>query len=407
MIIREPSTRAVVTGYGCVTALGWDAVTTWSALLAGASARAPITAIDVEGCRVTEGAQAGLPDIPHLSPKRLSRLSRASRLAIPAAGEALRMAGLLDHSGRSLLPRLEMSVSTTACGMEKGEEFLHALWKGKSRGNAALTAHYQAQQQMGEIHESYGFGGPVMIVANACAGGGNAIGHACDLIRSGMAEIVVAGGYDALCELVYAGFDSLQTLAPDACRPFDRGRSGLMLGEGAAFLVIESESHAMRRGASILGMVAGYGQTTDTHHLTQPAQDGAPLERAMRKALSSAGMEPSDIGYVNAHGTGTPFNDGAEARAFRRIFGDVSPVRLSSTKAALGHTLGAAGAIEGVLCLLTLESGCIPPQINVRDPEPDVAAFLAGRDERREMRAAMSVNLGFGGSNAAVLFSKN
>lgn len=406
MIIREPSSRAVVTGYGCVTALGGDAGTTWHALLSGASARAPITVIDVEGCRVTEGAQAVLPEIPGLSRKQLSRLSRASRLAIPAAGEALRMAGLLDPSGTSLLPRLEMSVSTTACGMEKGEQFLHALWKGESRGNAALTAHYQAQQQVGEVHGFYGFGGPVMIVANACAGGGNAIGHSADLIRSGMAEIVLAGGYDALCELVYAGFDSLQTLAPDACRPFDTGRSGLMLGEGAAFLVIESERHALRRGASPCGVVAGYGQTTDTHHLTQPAQDGAPLERAMRKALASAGMEPSDVGYVNAHGTGTPFNDGAEARAFRRLFGNAS-VRLSSTKAALGHTLGAAGAIEGVLSLLALESGILPPQINVRDPEPDVAAYLAEQDEKKDIQVSMSVNLGFGGSNAAVLFSKN
>lgn len=398
--------RPVVTGYGCVTALGADSRKTWSALLAGETARGPITAIEVEGCRVTEGAQAILPELPGLSRKRLSRLSRASRLAIPAAGEALGMAGLLDRSGRSLLPRLEMSVSTTACGMEKGEEFLHAVWSGDFRGRAALVASYQAQQQIAEIQQAHGFTGPTMIVANACAGGGNAIGHAADLIRSGMAEIVVAGGYDALCELVYAGFDSLQTLAPDACRPFDRGRTGLMLGEGAAFLVIESESHALRRGALPRGVVAGYGQTTDTHHLTQPAQDGAPLERAMRKALSRAGMEPSAVGYVNAHGTGTPFNDGAEAGAFRRVF-DGASARLSSTKAALGHTLGAAGAIEGVLSLLALEYGALPPQINILDPEPAVAPFLVQRGERKAIRAAMSVNLGFGGSNAAVLFTKN
>jgi 3-oxoacyl-[acyl-carrier-protein] synthase II len=290
--------------------------------------------------------------------------------------------------------------------MEKGEQFVRALRVGSSAGNATRVSRYQAHQQVAEIQSSYGFGGSVMIVANACAGGGNAIGHAADLIRSGMAEIVLAGGYDALCELVFAGFDSLQTLAPDACRPFDKGRSGLMLGEGAAFLVIESEHHAARRGARILGAVAGYGQTTDTLHLTQPAQDGAPLEKAMRKALATAGMEASEIGYVNAHGTGTPFNDGAEARAFQRVFGD-TPVRLSSTKAALGHTLGAAGSIEAVLSLLAIESGCLPPQINLLDPEPDVAGHLTGLGEKREINAAMSVNLGFGGSNAAVIFSKS
>lgn len=406
MISRDPSTRAVITGYGCVTPLGEDAPSTWSSLIAGETARAPITIIEVEGCRVTEGAQARLPDLGFLSTKQTRRLSRASRLAIPAAGEALGMAGLLDSSGRSVLGRLEMSVSTTACGMEKGEQFVRALRVGSSAGNATRVSRYQAHQQVAEIQSSYGFGGSVMIVANACAGGGNAIGHAADLIRSGMAEIVLAGGYDALCELVFAGFDSLQTLAPDACRPFDKGRSGLMLGEGAAFLVIESEHHAARRGARILGAVAGYGQTTDTLHLTQPAQDGAPLEKAMRKALATAGMEASEIGYVNAHGTGTPFNDGAEARAFQRVFGD-TPVRLSSTKAALGHTLGAAGSIEAVLSLLAIESGCLPPQINLLDPEPDVAGHLTGLGEKREINAAMSVNLGFGGSNAAVIFSKS
>ncbi len=399
-------TQVAVTGFGCVTALGADATRTWQALIGGRSARVPLTAIAVEGCRVTEGAQAELPPLPSLSPKDLSRLSRADRLALPAAEEALRHAGLIDAANRCRLPRLEMSVSTTACGMEKGEEFLRTIWSGESLGQMARVAQYQAQQQIAVIHRHLGFSGPVMIVANACAGGGNAIGHAWDLIRAGMADIVLCGGYDALNELVFAGFDCLQSLAPNACRPFDLNRHGLMLGEGAGFLVLENTQHAKQRGATIRGYVTGYGHSTDQHHLTQPAPDGAPLEHAMQQALQRANCNPNGVGYVNAHGTGTPFNDGAEAQAFHRVFGS-GQTKLSSTKAALGHTLGAAGAIEAVLSLLALQTGQLPPQINLQDPEPLVADALVKSGETAQLDFVMSVNLGFGGSNAAVLFHKS
>lgn len=178
-----------------------------------------------------------------------------------------------------------------------------------------------------------------------------------------------------------------------------------MLGEGAGFLVLENEENARQRGAPIHGFIAGYGHSTDTGHLTQPSQDGAPLEQAMRMALQDAATAADRIGYVNAHGTGTPLNDSAEAAAFARVFG-ATGARLSSTKAALGHTLGAAGAIEAVLCLLALQSGQVPPQINLLDPEPVVAEFLARPGERADLQAAMSVNLGFGGSAAALVISR-
>jgi 3-oxoacyl-[acyl-carrier-protein] synthase II len=404
-VSATPTPQIAITGLGCVTALGADALSTWEALHTGRSARGPLTAIVVDGCRVTEGAEASLPSWPSWPEKRLRRLSRSTRLALPAVRQALSQARLLDANDRCLLPRLEMAVSTTACGMEKGEEFLRALWSKNRAGQSSRVAQYQSQAQIGTIHDTFGFDGPVMTVANACAGGGNAIGHAADLIRSGMTDIVLAGGYEALSELVFAGFDGLQSLAPEACRPFDRGRRGLTLGEGAAFLVLENADRARARGANILGYLAGYGQTTDTHHLTQPAPDGAPLERAMRRALEQGRTKASQVGYVNAHGTGTPFNDGAEAQAFHRVFG-AGQTKLSSTKAALGHTLGAAGAIEAVLCLLALQSGQLPPQINLLDPEPLVAAALVGLGEKADLSAAMSVNLGFGGSNAAVLFTR-
>ena len=178
-----------------------------------------------------------------------------------------------------------------------------------------------------------------------------------------------------------------------------------MLGEGAAFLVLESRERAKRRNAPVHALIAGYGHTTDAHHLTQPDQEGEPLERAMRQALEKAGIAAHDIGYVNAHGTGTPFNDGAEAKAFARVFGG-GATRLSSTKAAMGHTLGAAGALEAVISLLALKSGGLPPQINLIDPEPLVADALVGANETASPRHVMSVNLGFGGSNAALILSK-
>ncbi len=395
--------RVAVTGLGCVTALGGDVSATWEGLLAGRTARGPITAIPVGGCRVTEGAQADLTDWPGYTQRELGRFSRASRLALPAVREALAGAGLLDAEGRCVLDRLEMVVSTTACGMEKGEGFLKSVWAGDFREQPARVARYQAQQQIAEIQRHFGFDGPATMIANACAGGGNAIGHALDLLRAGEVGPVLAGGYEALCELVFTGFDSMQSLAPEACRPFDVNRNGLMLGEGAAFLVLEREESARSRGARVLGYVAGYGSTTDTGHLTQPAQDGGPLEQAVRTALEQAGLSPSRVGYLNAHGTGTPLNDGAEAAVLARVFGG-GPTRISSTKAALGHTLGAAGAIEAILTLQALQTGCLPPQIHLQTPEPVIADMLAGMDEQVSIEAAMSVNLGFGGSNAALLF---
>lgn len=356
---------------------------------------------------MTEGAEAPLPAMPWLSEKTLSRMSRASRLALPAAREALQHAGLLNGSGKSVLPKLEMSVSTTACGMERIESFVRQVWAGPAtREQSARVASYQAQQQINDIQKHLGFSGPTSIISNACSGGANSLGSAADFIRAGLADIVLAGGYDLLCELVFCGFDSLQSLAPERCRPFDRNRNGLMLGEGAGFVVLESARHAALRGASAKGVLAGYGHSTDTFHLTQPAADGAPMARAIRDALHRASLEPQDVGYINAHGTGTPFNDRAEASAFCDVFGGaLSELRLSSTKAAIGHTLGAAGSIEAIFCLKSLQTKTVPPQIHTADPEPEVASVLARPQEVLQKSAALSVNLGFGGSNAALLFT--
>ena len=406
------SERVVVTGVGAVTPLGLDFPTTWRRLVAGEDAAAPVTLFDVAGCRCKQAATAQLPDLPDFTPKKLSRLSRASRLALPAAQEALANAGLLDDRRRSRLAQLALSVSTTGGGMALGEQFLRAMLGQPSRARQFFrVARYQSQNQVHDLHEHLGFRGPITIVANACASGANAIGHGADLIRSGRCDCVLVGGFEALTELIYVGFDCLQAMSPERCRPFDVARNGLMLGEAAAFAVLESEPHARERGATILCELAGYGHGTDLYHLTQPHPGGVAAVAAMRQAITEADCCASDIGYVNAHGTGTPLNDTSEGAAFAAVFGEdgaVSPrVRISSTKAAIGHTLGAAGSIEALFAMAALQSGQLPPNLNVRQPDPIVAANLVTVGEQRtEMAATLNVNLGFGGSNAALVFKR-
>jgi len=452
--------RVVVTGMGAVTPLGTDLPSTWQRLINGEDAARPVTLFDVSECRCQIAAEAKLPDLPGLSHKKLSRLSRASRLALPAACQALRQAGLLLQDSalsaqRSALRMLPMSISTTGGAMELGQKFARGCFKGgKSPGRLFHGARYQAQHQIRDLQEFFDFQGPATVIANACASGANSVGHASDLIRSGRYECVLTGGYEALAELIYVGFDCLQALTRDRCRPFDRNRSGLMLGEGAAFLVLESESHARKRGAGILCELAGYGHSTDPHHLTQPNPAGPALVAAMRMALTQAQLFSEQIGYVNAHGTGTPLNDASECAAMNALFGDhgsisthgstsLAPrlrsgrdlslpkrlatlsasrtghdpeqsrmdhspgVRMSSTKAAIGHTLGAAGSIEAIFAIQALITGNLPPQINTREPEPLLRQRLAAAGERcPDLQAVMSANLGFGGSNAALIFTR-
>lgn len=296
--------------------------------------------------------------------------------------------------------------------MALGEQFLRSmLAQCRGPGQFYRVSRYQAQHQAHDLQHHLGFRGPVTIIANACASGANAIGHGADLIRSGACSCVLAGGYEPLTELIYVGFDCLQAMSPDCCRPFDVARNGLILGEAAAFMVLESESHAQARGAQILCELAGYGHGTDLHHLTQPHPGGATAVAVMRQAIAQAGVDMADIGYVNAHGTGTPLNDVSEGKAFASIFGDGSTIpsrlRISSTKAAIGHTLGAAGCVEALFAIGALRSGQLPPNLNIQHPESTVAANLVAAGERQpDMPATLTVNLGFGGSNAALVFRR-
>lgn len=397
----------VITGMGAVTPLGENISSTWQALLAGEEVDVPVELFDTTNSRCRRAAVASLPPLPELSVKQLSRLPRASRLAIPAAREALAQAGLLTETGKSRLPVLPLSVSTTAGGMLFGEDFLRSMLAQKRSRGFSCVARYLPHEQVLDLQKSLAFEGHSMIVANACASGANALGHGFDLISTGAEECVLAGGFEALTELVYAGFDCLQALSTEKCRPFDQHRSGLRLGEAAAFVVMESRAHALKRGATPLSKLTGYHHTTDYFHLTQPQPEGNALVEVMTQAAAQAGVTPVDIGYVNAHGTGTVINDPAEAAAYNRFFGDaLSHTRISSTKSAIGHTLGAAGAIEALFTILALKENRLPPQLHLESPLPELTGVLARLHEQRNCRHAMSVNLGFGGSNAALLFSR-
>ena len=263
-------------------------------------------------------------------------------------------------------------------------------------------ANYPPQKPAVDALEACGLAAPCQVIANACASGTNALGHAFECIRAGRYERVLAGGYDALSELVFVGFDSLQASTAEKCRPFDGARSGLVLGEGAALLALENFASAEARGAQILAEITGYGISTDNHHLTQPHPSGIGPRQAMERALQSAGRQPDEINYVNAHGTATPFNDSAEGRAIAELLGRV-PV--SSTKGMMGHSLGAAGAIEAVITLLALGDGFLPANINFRAPEAGLDLDIVANEPRPapEARVALSNSFGFGGTNATIV----
>jgi len=393
--------RVAVTGIGMVTALGLSAEETWRNLIVGQSGVRTVDLFDVSTCRGK--AAAALPRLPvpenWLGRKRTAHLDRAAGLVLLAAGEALTQARLARPS------RAFLVLGTTGGGMRSGERFHRQVLAGGRGPGRVRLKNYVAEQQALDLQGAFGIEGPILITANACATGANTIGYAAHLVSSGQWDTVVCGGYDALCELIFAGFDSLQAMTTAVCRPFDRQRDGLVLGEGAAMFVLESFERARQRGARVLGEVAGYGQSIDTHHLTQPHPEGDGALLAMQRAIAAAGLASSDIDHINAHGTATIQNDATEAKAIRRCFGArANEIPVTSVKAAVGHVLGGAGAIEAAISLLALREQVVPPTLHYATPDPacDVCVVRAARPHA--MRAVLSNSFGFGGSNAALVF---
>jgi 3-oxoacyl-[acyl-carrier-protein] synthase II len=431
-LILADHPRVVITGAGLVTALGIGWQTNALGFRLGRTAFGPVTLFDVSRQRVKIAAEVKLPELippgainscsgtresaaemrlSHesryiricTSSRHAARLDRATRMLLLATHEAWAQAGW------TAARELPLVLGTTAGGMSLGEAYYRQAVQTPRRHRQQPTRalHYQAQTQASLVSKAFGLGGPITLVANACASGANAVGFAFEWLRRGRAERVLAGGCDALCQLVFAGFDSLQALSPRPCRPFDAHRDGLSIGEGAAVVALETLESARRRGAAILGEIAGYATVIDMHHLTQPHPDGDAALSAMSQACAMAQVTPGQIDYLNAHGTGTPLNDSAEALAIARWAGaSAAKLPVSSTKASIGHTLGAAGAVEVVVCLMALRGQWLPPETTLETPDPICPFPLVRQPMDAPLEFALSNSFGFGGVNASLVLRR-
>ena len=398
--------RVVITGVGIITSLGRGWKANAEGFRAGRVARGPVTLFDVSRQRVKVASEVTLPEqfpASHLTARDTRRMDRASKILLVAALDAW------EQSGWEVTRDLPIVLGTTSGGMGLGELYYRQAiqFPLDTRKQPTRAVYYQSQRQALDLADAFGFSGPINIIANACAAGANAIGHAWDLIRSGRSERVLTGGYDGLSQLVFAGFDSLQALSPTVCRPFDAHRDGLALGEGAAILTLETLESARKRGAEIIAEISGYGACTDVHHLTQPQPEGNAAFTSMSRACATAGITPEKIGYLNAHGTGTPLNDSAEAGAINRWAGnDVSKILVSSTKASIGHLLGAAGAVETVVCAMALREGWLPPTCALEELDPIARFSFVNKSVDQRIEYALTNSFGFGGANASLVLRR-
>lgn len=420
--------RVVVTGIGLVTPVGVGAGFVWGEILAGRSGAGTITAFDASdlpvryACEVpwADGRGGGTADMPGqfmpdsvMSPRDRRRVDDFILYGIAAAEEAIADSGWVADTDERR-ERTGVLIGSGIGGLSTiADTALQLEREGYRRISPFFVPSALINLTSGHVSIRHGFKGPNHSVVTACATGAHAIGDAARIIKYGDADVMVAGGCEAaVCKIGVAGFAAARALSTGfnddpqaASRPWDRGRDGFVLGEGAGVVVLESLEHAKARGARIYGEVAGYGLSGDAHHITAPADDGDGGFRAMRQALRDAGIAPSEIGYVNAHGTSTPLGDEIELRAVERLFGAAADgLVMSSTKSAIGHLLGAAGSVEAIFSLLAMRDGVAPPTLNLVDPSVETAIDLAaGSPRERPIHAALSNSFGFGGTNAALV----
>jgi 3-oxoacyl-[acyl-carrier-protein] synthase II len=399
--------RVAVTGIGVVTPVGVGREAFWRALLAGESGIAPVGSFDTSRFKVHLGAEVRCFD-PQAWCERLApaELGRASQMAVAAARLALADAGL---DPASVDPeRAGVAMGTTSGEPLEIERFNDTLLgAGRERLDGALATRYPCHRIPGQVAAELGFAGVNVMLPNACAAGNYAVAFARDALVAGRAEVMLAGGADAFSRITYTGFARLGAITTDRCAPFDRERKGMVPGEGAGVLVLETLDGARARGARIYAEVVGYGLSCDAHHMTASHPEGEGPARAMTQALADAGLAPEDVDYISAHGTGTPTNDKLETLAVKRAFGDVAPrVPMSSVKSMLGHTMGAASALEAAVCCLAISEGWLPPTINYQHPDPECDLDYVPNEARRAtVRVAMNNAYAFGGANASVLFA--
>jgi 3-oxoacyl-[acyl-carrier-protein] synthase II len=407
------SRRVVVTGLGAVASLGHEVDAFWAGLLAGRSGVDRVSLFDPTPYASHVGAEVrGWDAADHMDPKEARRNDRYTHFGFVAAKQACRDAGL--EMGREDPDRVGVMIGSGIGGMYTYESQLKVLAERGPRKISPFTIpSLIGNMCSGLFAIELGARGPNFGVVSACATGTHALGEAAHAIRRGDVDVMVAGGSEAaITPFAYASFCAMKAMSTRndeprrASRPFDRGRDGFVMGEGAGVLVLESLEHARARGARIYCELAGYAATCDAYHITQPDQEGKGLSMAMRRALAAAGLEPSAIDYINAHGTSTPYNDKFETLAIKRVFGDhARRVAISSTKSMTGHLLGAAGGIESVICVRALTAQAIPPTINLDDPDPDCDLdYVPGQAREVRLRAVLSNNLGFGGQNSSIVF---
>ena len=392
--------RVVVTGIGTVNALATDVPGTFDAFREGRCGIGPLGFRDADRLAIRIGAEVRGWDPSRFPASELPLYDRVTQYALVAGAEAVAMAGLPDGIG----VRGGVILGTAAGGIQTWEDSYRAVFaEGKNRVSPLVVPRLMLNAPASHLSIRYGLMGPVLAVSSACASANHAMGLALQQIRSGVADVMLTGGAEAiLCFGGVKAWEGLRVLAPDACRPFSLGRKGMVIGDGAGVLVFEAEEHARARGARVLAEVAGFGMTADAGDIVSPSGDGAA--RAMRAALADAGMGTREVGYINAHGTGTLVNDRAETAAIRAVFGENAPP-VSSTKAMHGHAIGATGALEAMACLMALTDGVIPPTVGFQAEDPDCALDvvpLVAREARVE--AVLSNAFAFGGLNAVMAF---
>ncbi|MSQ40881.1 MAG: beta-ketoacyl-[acyl-carrier-protein] synthase II [Dehalococcoidia bacterium] len=409
------SQRIVVTGIGMVTPLGLNTSFTWDAVVRGVSGVGPIHAFDAGNQEVKIAAEVkGFDPEAHLGRKESRRMDRFAQFAVVAAQEAARHASL--HLAGDMAERTAVLIGSGMGGILTLAEQIETMReKGPSRVSPFLMPMTLIDMACGQVSIALGAKGPVKCPVTACATGADAIGEGFDMIQRGDVEIAIAGGAEAsIAPIIIAGFAACNALSrrndepQKASRPFDAGRDGFVMAEGAAVVILESLESAQRRGAQPIVEIVGYAATADAYHLTQPAPQGEGTARAMRLALKRAHLKPEEIDYINAHGTSTPANDKFETMAIKGVFGEEAyKIPISSTKSMTGHLLGASGALEAAFCVLAIQTGVIPPTINLEEPDPDCdldyTPYLA---RRGQVRTAMTNSMGFGGHNSSLIFQR-
>jgi 3-oxoacyl-[acyl-carrier-protein] synthase II len=400
-------TRIAVTGLGLVTPIGAGRQEVWEGLLAGRCGFAPVESFDTRAFSVHLGAEVkGFDPVPWVRCQDPAAMGRASQLAIAAARQALEDAGLDEASVEP--ERAGVAMGTTSGEPREVERFDDRFLAGElDQVGAEFISLYPCHMIAAHVARELGFAGANIMIPTACAAGNYAIAHAVDVLRAGRADLMLAGGADAFSRITYTGFHRLGAIAPERCQPFDRNRKGMIPGEGAAVLVLEPLERARRRGARVYAELAGYGLTCDAHHMTAAHPEGDGAARAMERALADSGAAPEEVSYISAHGTGTPTNDRLEALAVKRVFGAAARrTPMSSIKSMIGHTMGAASAIEAAVCALAVAEDRIPPTMNLEDPEDDGLDFVPNTARDHRVTLAMNNAYAFGGNNASVILRK-